>query len=162
MDQHVEHNHGIGARARYLHNNLEEWMAGLTYAVVAGIERQTTKHDLTAMEFTMLRAFLEQRERTFSQLAEAVPVDNERLAQLVGNLIDRGLLQQRSAAADPHTVLLALTARGRYIAWRLNPRVEAEGSRLLAGVSAEEMATLSSVVSRVVANQAALEQAGSQ
>lgn len=138
--------------------DLEGWLAGLTQAVVRSIERQTAAHGLTALEFTLLRALVETRERTLSQLADVLPIDRERLAQLVGKLIDRGLLRYGEGATDPRAMLLALTERGRYLAWRLHQHVQAQDSRLLEGVSDEEMATLSSVVSRIMANHALLEQ----
>ena len=156
MDQQAGANQS--PQGRGTHFDFEGWVAGLARALVSGIERQTTAHGLTAIEFTLLRVFLEKHERTFSQLADALPVDRERLVQLVGKLVDRGLLHRRDGATDHRAVLLALTERGRELAWRLSPRVQAEGSRLLEGVSQEEMDTLSSVVSRIVANHAALEQ----
>lgn len=144
--------------ARTLQFDLEGWVAGLAQAVVRSIERQTAAHGLTALEFALLRALVEKRERTLSQLADVLPIDRERLSQLVGKLVDRGLLRYGEGAADPRAMLLALTERGRYLAWRLYQHVQAQDSRLLEGVSEEEIATLSSVVSRIMANHALLEQ----
>ncbi len=138
--------------------DLEGWVGRLAQAVVRSIEGQTAAHGLTAPEFALLRAFVEKREQSLSQLAEVLPMDRERLAQLVGTLVDRGLLHYGEGAADPHAMRLALTMRGRYLAWQLSQRIQAQDSRLLEGVSDEEMATLSSVVSRIMANHALLEQ----
>ena len=156
MDEHADSTHRPGARASQF--DLERWVAGLAHAVAAGIERQTARHGLTFTEFTLLRAFLEKHERTFSQLAEALPIEREGLAQIVGKLMDRGLLHRPYRAGEPRAMLFALTRRGRYLAWRLHTRLQAERSGLLDGVSDEEMATLSAVVSRIVENHTALEQ----
>ena len=149
---------GEQVREGVTHFDLEGWVTGLAQAVISSIERQTAEHGLTAAEFTLLKAFLEKQERTLAQLADVLPIDVEGLSHLVGRLVDRGLLHWRARGADPRAMLLALTTRGRYLAWRLQPRVQAEGSRLLEGVSEEEMATLAAVVSRIVANHAATEQ----
>lgn len=156
MDRQPADTQSIGAPT--LQFDLEGWVAGLAQAVVRSIERQTTAHGITALEFALLRAFVEKRERSLAQLADILPIDRERLAPLVGKLVDRGLLRYGEGAADPRAMLLALTERGRYLAWRLCQHVQAQDSRLLEGVSEEEMATLSSVVSRIMANHAFLEQ----
>ena len=156
MDKEPEDTRSTGTPT--LEFDLEGWVAGLAQAVVQGIERQTSAHGLTALEFALLRALVERRERSFSQLGDVLPIDREQLVQLVGKLVDRGLLRYGEGGADPRAVLLALTMRGRYLAWRLCQHVQAQDSRLLEGVSEEEMATLSSVVSRIMANHALLEQ----
>ena len=156
MDQQHERNPQPHARATQF--DLEGWVAGLANAVATGIERQTERHGLTFSEFTLLRAFVEKQERTFSQLADALPIEREGLAHMVGTLVDRGLLHQRDRTSDPRAMLLALTRRGRYLAWRLHTRMQAEHSGLLEGVSDEELATLSAVVARIVENHTALEQ----
>lgn len=142
--------------------SLDGWVTGLAQAFVAGVERQTEAHGLTAAEFTLLGAFMKKRERTLLQLGESIPIDRERLTQLVGRLVDRGLLHWRGRTAEPRAKLLSLTQQGRYTAWRLHSHVQAAEWRLLEGVSEEEIATLSSVVSKIVANHVALEQAGPQ
>lgn len=154
MDQQAEGNPQLHTRTPRF--DLESWVAGLAHAIAADIERQTARHGLTVSEFTLLRAFIEKRERTFSQLAEALPMEREGLAHMVGTLVDRGLLQRR--ASDPRAMLLSLTRRGRYLAWRLYTRMQTEHSGLLEGVSDEELATLSAVVARIVENHTALEQ----
>lgn len=144
--------------ARTSQFDLESWAAGLAHAVATGIERQTAKHGLTFSEFTLLRALIEKQERTFSQLADVLPIERESLAHMVGTLVERGLLHRRGRTSDPRAMLLALTRRGRYLAWRLHTRMQAERSGLLEGVSDEELATLSAVVARIVENHTALEQ----
>lgn len=138
--------------------DLESWVAGLSHAIATGIERQAARHGLTFSEFTLLRAFIEKQERTFSQLAEALPIEREGLALMVGTLVDRGLLRRGGRTSDPRAMLLALTRRGRYLAWRLHTRMQAELSRLLEGVSEEELATLTTVVARIVENHTAFQQ----
>ena len=156
MDQQAERDPRPHTRTSQF--DLESWVAGLAHAVATSIERQAARHGLTFSEFTLLRALIEKQERTFSQLADALPVEREKLAHIVGALVDRGLLHQRDRASDPRAMLLALTRRGRYLAWRLHTRMQAEHAGLLEGVSDEEMATLSAVVARIVENHAALDQ----
>ncbi|MDE2933984.1 MAG: hypothetical protein OXS47_08975 [Chloroflexota bacterium] len=156
MDQQAEGNPQPHTRTSRF--DLESWVAGLAHAFAAGIERQAARHGLTASEFTLLGAFIEKQERTFSQLADALPIEREGLALMVGALVDRGLLQRQGRTSDPRAMLLALTRRGRYLAWRLHTRMQTEHSGLLEGVTDEELATLSAVVARIVENHTALEQ----
>lgn len=156
MDQQAEGNPQPHSRTSQF--DLENWVAGLAHAIATGIERQTARHGLTVSEFTLLRAFIEKQERTLSQLADALPIEREALALMVGTLVDRGLLHRLGRTSDPRAMLLALTRRGRYLAWRLHTRMQAEHSGLLEGVSDEELATLSAVVARIVENHTALEQ----
>ena len=149
---------GEARTVRTPHFDLEGWVGGLAHAVARGIERHTAAHGLTVTEFTLLRVLVEKQERTSSQLAQAMPIDRARLDRVVANLVDRGLLRRRDRTADPRAMLLGLTQRGRYLAWKLHLLVQGEASKLLEGVSEEEVATLSSVVSRIVANGTALEQ----
>ena len=141
--------------------DLEGWVEGLARAVVAGVERQTSAQGLTAIEFTLMRVFVENPERTLPQLAEVLPIESGQLTQLVRSLTERGLLGADREEATMGLPVLALTQSGRELVWRLHMRVQAEGSRLLAGVTEAEMATLSSVVSRIVANNAALKRPSS-
>lgn len=137
--------------------DLEGWVEGLAQAVVAGIERQTSAQGLTAVEFTLMRVFTERPECTFHELGQALPMEEEPLGALVQSLIERGLLHTVDPATESELPLLALTQSGRELVWRLHIGVQAEGSRLLAGVTPEEMETLAAVVSRIMANHATLD-----
>lgn len=137
--------------------DLGGWVEGLAQAVIAGIDRQTSAHGLTAVEFTVMRAFAERPECTLHQLGQALPIEAEQLGALVQNLVERGLLRNVSRGTENRLPTLALTQLGRERVWRLHMSVQTEGSRLLAGVSPEEMETLAAVVSRIVANHAALD-----
>ncbi len=137
--------------------DLEGWVEGLAGAVVAGIERQASPQGLTAVEFTLMRAFVHSPARTIVELGETLPIEAEQLGALVRALTERGLLRTVAAETGNGLPLLALTQSGRELVWRVDIRVRAEETRLLAGVGPEEMATLSAVASRIVANHAALE-----
>jgi len=137
--------------------DLEGWVEELAAAVVAGIERQTSPEGLTAVEFTVMRSLAERPERTTQEIHETLPTDVERLGELVQSLTERGLLHEIAPETGGGVPLLALTQSGRELVWRLHMRVQAEGARLLAGVSPEEMEALAAVVSRIVANHATLD-----
>ena len=122
--------------------DLEGWVEGLARAVVAGVERQTSAQGLTAIEFTVMRVFTEHPECTFEELGEALPLEREQLGVLVQSLIQRGLLHEIDRETRSGLPLLALTQSGRERVWRLHIGVQEEGSRLLAGVSPEQMETL--------------------
>ena len=137
--------------------NLEGWVEGLAQAVAAGIERQTSEQGLAAIEFTLMRVLAENPDCTLQELGRALPIQAEQLQTLVQRLVERGLLHDPDSDRGEGPEVVALTQSGRELVWRLHLGVQAEESRLLAGVTPEEMETLSAVVSRIMANHAALD-----
>ncbi len=137
--------------------NLADRVVSLSNAVVKGVERQIAPYGLISMEFAMLKAFVAQEEWTVTQLTEVLPADAPRVSRLVSRLVDRGLLRRRRRTDDRRVVRLRLTPQGEELTAEVCELVRQFEARLLEGVSAEEAAAFEAVVSRVVGNNAALQ-----
>ena len=137
---------------------LAEGVVQLINAVVKGVERQIEPAGLISMEFSILKSFAEKSEWTVTQLADVLPADAPRISRLVSKLVDRGLLRRRRRTDDRRVVLLRLTQQGKDLSDELRQRVNEHESRLLEGVSPEELETLRAVTSKILANHATMEQ----
>lgn len=137
---------------------LSEGVVQLINAVVKGVERQIEPAGLISMEFSILKSFVEKSEWTVTQLSDVLPADAPRISRLVSKLVDRGLLRRRRRTDDRRVVLLRLTQQGKDLSEELRQRVSEHESRLLEGVSSEELETLRAVTSKILANHAVMEQ----
>ena len=137
---------------------LSDGVAQLINAVVKGVERQIEPAGLISMEFSILKSFSEKSEWTVTQLSDILPADAPRISRLVSKLVDRGLLRRRRRTDDRRVVLLRLTQQGKDLSDELRQRVSEHETRLLEGVSPEELETLRAVTSKILANHAVMEQ----
>ena len=135
------------------------YLDSLVNAVGKGIAREIESYRLSSLELGLLRACMERRGRTASQLAEVLPVDASRVSRVVNGLVERGLLRRNRPRRDRRVVLLTLTVRGKELTAEATRRVQDYYARLMEGVSEEEARTSLAVVSKVLANHAALVQA---
>ena len=136
---------------------LGEYVVGQVNAVTSSMAELATSHGLMPMDFALLRLFLEKEEWTTTQLAEALPVNASRISRVVKKMVGMGLMRRRRLRNDRRIVMLALTEEGKAMTLELHRRVQAYDARLSEGVSEEEMAVFTSVLSRVMANYAALQ-----
>ena len=72
-------------------------------------------------------------------------------------MVGMGLMRRRRRRSDRRVVILALTEEGKALTLELHWSVQAYDARLSDGVSEDEMAVFASVLSRVMANYAALQ-----
>ena len=75
---------------------------------------------------------------------------------MVTRLVNLGLLRRRRLRRDRRVVLLHLTDRGRDLTSRVDERVRRRVSRLLRGVSQDELRAFESLTTKVVSNHTAL------
>ena len=75
-------------------------------------------------------------------------------------MVAMGLVRRRRLLSDRRVVILTLTDEGLTLTQDLNERVQAYDARLCEGVSEEQMAILTVVVARVMANHVALTRSG--
>ncbi|MDE2861753.1 MAG: MarR family transcriptional regulator [Chloroflexota bacterium] len=138
--------------------NLGPYIMDLLNAFASGISDEAAPHDITSLEYSLLRFCLAEGECTATQLAQVLPVDASRISRVVSRLVDMEILQRRRVRDDRRVVLLSLTETGRDLINELQRRVTAFNVRLLAGVSREEMIMCRSVADRILANYAAMKQ----
>ena len=133
-------------------------MTGLVNAVARGMAQLVAPHDLTHIDFALLRLFLGVEEWTTTQLAQALPLAPSSISRTVTKLVDKSLIQRRRLLSDRRVVILTLTEEGMALTQDLHRRVQAYDATLSEGVSAQEMAVFTSVTSKVMANYASLAQ----
>ena len=137
--------------------DLGECVTGLANAVARGMEEQVAPYNLIPLEIAILRAFLGREEWTTTQLAKALPVTLSRVSRVVKKMVGMGLMRRRRRRNDRRVVMLALTEEGKALTLELHRSVHAYDARLSEGVSEEELAVFSSVLSKVMTNYTTLQ-----
>ena len=148
----------VETRSQTAHTDLGTCVTVLVNAVARGMAQLVAPHDLTHIDFALLRLFLEVEEWTTTQLAQALPLAPSSISRTVTKLVDKRLIQRRRLLTDRRVVILTLTEEGVALTQDLHRRVQAYDARLSEGVSAQEMAILTSVTSKVMANYTSLVQ----
>ncbi len=145
-------------RAEALPADLEECVAGLANAVDKGMAREVAPHNLTSMEFSLLRHCLED-ECTATHLAQVLPVDGSRVSRLVTGLVEKGLLRRRRLRSDRRIVMLRLSDQGRELTSRIIENMKSYDAILTEGIDEAELRVFVSVSARIIANHDALQEA---
>ena len=84
----------------------------LVNAVARGMAQLVAPHDLTHIDFALLRLFLGVEEWTTTQLAQALPLAPSSISRTVTKLVDKSLIQRRRLRSDRRVVILTLTEEG--------------------------------------------------
>ena len=132
-------------------------MTALVNAVGTGVADRVRPYGLAPMEFSLLRVFLNERDRTARELAQILPVDASRVSRVVNKMVDMGLLRRRRLRNDRRVVRLTLTEEGETLAQKLHERIQAYDASLMEGVSAAEARAFAATIAKIAANSAALE-----
>ena len=85
-----------------------------------------------------------------------LPIKTSRASRVVAKLVDMGMTRRQRPRSDRRVVLLTLTEEGKALTLDLYRRIEAYEATLLRGVSDEEMSSLVSSTSKIMANYAQL------
>ena len=137
-------------------SNLIRCVASLVNAVDKGLSDEVSPYGLIPSEFNLLRTCAENGPCTATQLAEILPVDASRISRMVTRLVNLGLLRRQRLRSDRRVVLLHLTDKGSDLTARVDERVKVHVSRLLEGVSEDEMGVFMLLTSKITANYGAL------
>ncbi len=89
---------------------------------------------------------------TMNRLADLATVDRTTLTRALDNMVERGLVARRSDAADRRSIRLSLTETGLAVFFRVLPAVLDQNERAVAGFSKGELASLRSMLHRMVDN----------
>ena len=136
--------------------NLEDFVMRLETAVYRGIATEMEPFGLSHVEFFLLRACLEKRERNAAELAQLLPVDASRISRTVNTLVDGGLLRRRRLRSDRRIVMLSLTEEGIDLTTRLHERMQQRYAKLVEGVSESDLRVLETATARILANHLSL------
>ncbi|GAB2974854.1 MarR family transcriptional regulator [Amycolatopsis acidiphila] len=113
------------------------------------LKEAVASHGLKPGHARGLTLLAERDSMSQQALLEEMGVDASVLVGILNDLEDDGLVSRRRDRADRRRHIVAISARGRKLAERLDEsfaRVEAE---LLSGLTADDVATLTSLLGRV-------------
>ena len=137
--------------------NLAACVGDLINAYAKGTAQQMHLDDISPVEFSLLRACMERRESTATDLAEVLPVDASRISRIVTGLVKKGLLMRRRLRNDRRIVMLRLSEQGKELTSLLDRRLAAYNAMLTENIGEEDLITFQSVIRKILANQAAIE-----
>lgn len=137
--------------------DLAACVGDLINAYAKGSAQQMHLDDISPVEFSLLKACMERRESTATDLAEVLPVDASRISRIVTGLVKKGLLIRRRLRNDRRIVMLRLSEQGKELTSLLDRRLAAYNARLTENIGEEYLTTFQSVIRKILANQAAIE-----
>jgi len=111
--------------------------------------RECRAHDLTPLQFAVLAALVDSPPLDHVRLAGIAALDRTTVGVVARKLEARGLITRRTSEADRRSKLLAVTAAGRAVAEAALPAVEAAQARMMAPLTADERATLLSLLAKM-------------
>lgn len=97
---------------------------------------------LPASELAVLRSILEQSDRSVSDVAESLSMQNSNVSAAVRSLIGRGLVDKRVADNDRRVYLLAPTARALRERDQIEEAIAATVSAALASIPKDDLRAL--------------------
>ena len=154
MDSETESRDSNESRGQAPASALGECVIQLVNALARGTAQIAADRDLSHIDYSVLRLFLEVEEWNTIQLARVVPVAPSSISRTVTKLVYRGLMQRRRLLSDRRVVMLSLTEEGMGVTRELYGRVQDYEARLCRGVGEQEIAVLMSVTSTVMSNYA--------
>ena len=132
----------------------------LSYALERGLGAKVADYGLTVTEGFFLHTFLARGEEcSATQLADLLPVDPARISRVVTKLVDMGFLRRRRLRDDRRVIMLRLTDLGAEVASVITQRSIDFNAKVTEGVTDADLRTFESVIERIVANYATLEEA---
>ena len=129
-------------------------LAQLSFAVHGMIERRAAEHGLSIVQARLL-GVLRDRTPTMNELARILGLDKSSVTGLVDRAERRGLVIRVPSTSDRRVVLVSLTADGRALVSQAAERFEADALTMLGRLPPEDRATLSRLVSQLLAANAA-------
>lgn len=111
-------------------------------AVRSGLDDIFRPIGLTALQYTALTVLERHPNLTTAQLARNSFVAAQSMADMVAALTDRGLTERHRDEADHRRLVISLTATGQGLLDRYRHEVRALESRMLAGLTAAQVASL--------------------
>jgi len=129
-------------------------LAQLSFVIMGMLERRAAEHDLSLAQ-TRLLGVLRDRRPAMNELARLLGLDKSSITGLVDRAERRGLVVRVPSAADRRAVLVSLTDDGRLLVSQAAARFEADVSTMLNGLPPRQRATLSRLVSQLLAAHAA-------
>ncbi len=138
--------------------DMELYVSGLVNALDRGISEQTSPHNLSSLDYRLLRACLQRGECTATQLAVVLPTDPSRISRLVNTLVNMGLLSRRRLTTDRRVVMLSLTDEGNELISELDKSVQLYYRKLIQGVRPADLRVFAETCVKLAQNYESLRQ----
>lgn len=117
-------------------------MKQVELSVRAALDDLARPEGLTALQYTALTVLERHPDLTAAHLARLSFVTAQSTADMVGTLLDRGLIERHRDPGDRRRLVMALTPRGELVLDRMRPQVTALEERMLGQASAGQAAAL--------------------
>ena len=105
--------------------------------------------EISIWQWRILAVLGESEGLTSTEVANRTLMDKPAVSRATATLLDRGLLSRTSDTSDRRKAALRLTKKGREIYNAILPRALAYEHDLLSSISAEEVATLHGLLTRL-------------
>ncbi len=122
------------------------------YSLLRSVDARMQPLELTAMQWEPLLMLALGRADTVAALARECNVDCGSMTRMLDRLEDKQLLRRQRSDADRRVVKLMLSDKGREAAAEIPQVVTEELQRHLAGLSATELDTLTTLLKRMLGN----------
>jgi DNA-binding MarR family transcriptional regulator len=113
------------------------------------LEEAVAAHGLKPGHSRVLTLLAEHETMSQQALLEELGVDPSVLVGILNDLEDEGLVTRRRDRADRRRHIVEISARGRKLVARLDKSFEAVEAELLSALDAEEVSTLTRLLSRI-------------
>jgi len=122
------------------------------FAILRTVDKHIAPLDLTAMQWAPIMAIAKGYAKTAADLANMANIDTGAVTRMLDRLESKGLLVRTRSTDDRRVVNLELTEEGQRMAQQI-PAIVAKSMHLhLDGFSVEELATLKSLLKRMLEN----------
>lgn len=134
--------------------NTLDALAQLSFVVHGALERRAAEQELSIIQ-TRLLGVLRDRKPTMNELARLLGLDKSSVTGLIDRAELRGLVSRSPSTSDRRATLVGLTKRGRALVSEVQTRFEADVTGLLQPLKPADRATLTTLISDVLAAHAA-------
>ncbi|TKC83508.1 MarR family transcriptional regulator [Trinickia terrae] len=135
-----------------LESSLGYYLTKARNVLMDRMDRALAPLDLTSQQIGVVLLLANGRARTSQELSRALAYDSGSMTRMLDRLEKKGLIVRSRSADDRRVVCLALTELGLAASKKLPRLGAAVLNEQLRGFSADELATLTSLLGRFIAN----------
>jgi DNA-binding MarR family transcriptional regulator len=136
----------------HLESSLGYYLSKARNVLVERMDRAVKPLGLTAQQIAVILLLSCKRAHTPYELSRVMSYDSGSMTRMLDRLEKKGFIVRTRSEADRRMVQLDLTPHGREVAQQLPPLGAAVLNEQLQGFSAEDIATLTSLLGRLIAN----------
>jgi len=127
------------------------FLLGRAYAkAFRNLSRRLSDLEVTPQQHTAVMKLYEIGEMSQNNLGRLVGMEPATIHGIIKRLVAQGAVELRAAPDDKRKILVTLTPQGRDLAQELAPRSLESTAAMLAPLSAEERATLTALLHRLI------------